>query len=250
MMSAIVGFVPVINSDLVRFNLFEYCYCCEVLGDYCICGHFSVSALDDPFYEMLAGYKWALRHGFDLVARSSEVLGEGLLNGTVIVEYDEAYGVHVGESALEYHISIDHFTAVVLCLSDIPADKLMTFLYRSCRQLELVSLGVFVSLISFLSAVDHVLIGDGKCCLLVLCPDFHITGGCDTVREVSTAVDPLAYASVLVRNSRNVIQAIAGVDIDRSGCYNRTVLAVKERHSVSDLSVVRNERCVSRRYIG
>ena len=250
MVRTVVGLIPVIDRDRIRFNLFENCYRSEVSGDYCIRCNFSFSAFDDPFYELLAGYKWRLRHSLDPVALSSEVLGECLLYSSVIVQHDELYGVHVSESSLKFYISIDYFAAGVLCLSGIPADKLMTFLYRSCWKFNRSSLGVFISLICFLCAVEHVFVGHSKVCSLILGPDSHIAAGRNAVGEVSAAVYPFPGVSVPDRYLRDIVQAIAGVDVDRPRRERRcSTFILIESDGVGDLGIVRNYNSISSRYI-
>ena len=234
--AALAG-IPIMDRNRVDIDRLEDRDDPHVAGDFRIRGDFRLRALQHPLLEDLAFHEGVLRHGADLFAFHTEELVQALL-GAVVVLDDEADLILRLESRGNCQIRGDFLSALILGFTDEPADELLAFDNRLRRQLQRVSAEVGVAGVYFIVHLK----GDGKSVSLILRPDVGIRRDPYGVAEVAAVVDPLAGSTGLGGNGGDVVQAIAGVNINRLLRYLSALALIRiEGDGVGNLVIIRND---------
>ena len=230
--------IVVLRSDVIHIDRAEHRNDRHVASDDRISVHFRIGALDDPLLKDLAGHEGILRHRADFFTRRTEVLRQALGLGAVVIHDHKVHSILVVEHCRDRHVAGN------LCLGRnriavliYPADKVLAFNDRISRKLKSVTLVEGVGLVRL--AVGHK--RDGENALVIFGPDAHVSGDLHGVAKVSVFVDPLAVITRLRRNSRDVVQTIAGVGVDRLGGNLGRLVFLIESDRVRDLVIVRDD---------
>ena len=230
--------IVIICSDIVDCYRTEDCNRCEALVDHRCSGNFCIRSLFDPLFKHLTGYKGILRHGFNGFTVCPEELREGFNNGcAIITEYYETYVIFILKFGSQLKVRGDSLSTIIFCFTNIPTQELLTFNNRRSGQSQLISCIICIGL----ESIAFNLVGDGKYIFGIFCPNLGICSDGDIVIEDAASVYPFTDIAGFSRNSRNVVQAITGINIDcltgKSFCI---ILIFIERDSIGDLGIVRN----------
>ena len=239
--------VVILRRDVVDRNLMEHGYDSHGAGYYRFCRNLGFRTLYDPLVEHLALDERILRHDTDGLAGLAEVLGKLLEDGfAVIIEHDETYFILVIELRGKRKIGCDLFATVVLSFTHEPADEVLALHCGRGGELQRVAGVVSVGLIDGL-VVD--LERHRENVLVVFSPDIGVLSDGHGIAEVAAAVHPLASVTRFFRHGRNVVQAVARVDVDGLGVDDRRLVFLIEGNRVGDFVVIRDDDGVFRGHV-
>ena len=235
--------IVILRGDVVDIDRAEYRDDSYALGNDRFSINNSFGILNNPLFKNLTGYKGILRHSADGLACIPEILRQTLLCSIFLLN-DESDKQHVFEHGRNGHVashccSVDNIISVFVD----PLFKILALNSGIGGQFQCVTFIICFSLIDivFIACVCN-LVGNSKDVRIILSPNVHIGCDSDIIVEVSAAVYPFPVITVPCRYRWNTIQAIACIDIDRSGCNSLSLVFIRiESNGISDLVIIRND---------
>ena len=242
---AIILCVPVLDFNFIDLILVELGDNRHVAVHDRVLRHFDfrIRSLKNPLIKYLSGHEGVLRHLTDLFPRRAEVLGESFRFRTVFIQDYKVDIKLILECRSNGEIGSDCLAALVLCFADKPTCELFAFDHRFLRKSQRVTRIIGISLIGL--TFHHV--GDGEDLLGIFSPNRGILGNGNLIVEISASIYPLAGISSLLGNSRNIVQAVAGIRVDGLGSdhllWVECVILI-ERDGIGNLLIIRDNRRV------
>ena len=219
--STVIVYIIVFCCDFINLDCTESGNRNNVSVNNRISGNFFTVCLVDPFQEDFAGYERILRHLADRFSFTAEVLGKSFRYFAGLFINDNEFDFElIVESGFKDKIGINGFsTCIFSSLRGKPANEIFPFHNRSRGKRKGISFIVAILVIdSILNHEDY-----GKDVLFVFYPDVQISGrlvsyctNIDPVGEffaigiVPGAFIGVAGISIFLRNSRDVVQTVAG----------------------------------------
>ena len=249
--------IEIIYGNIINRDGAELCDSDDIAVDNCVSSNFFTGFTVHPLFKHLSRLKRSLRHHFNGLTLSPEKLLQRLPDRTIVVQDLELDTVHVLELRGKRKILLDLFAALVLGFSIKPAKEFLAFDHGIRRQAQGVASVISVCLVNqrlvlFIQRHES----DREHILLILRPYGKRSGSLSLVLhrncvvEVASSIDPLSTASGYFRHTGDIIQAIGSIGSNRSGVdYLGLIFIAIESNGIFNLSIVRNNLCVSRRRI-